>query len=155
MVKRCAAVIAAYLVLNVSTAYADPPQRLLPQYVECNSGGTRYACYTLDQQIQLNLLEENTIHVRTQLTDVARQHQIVAEIAHNLELQLAEFEGIDREQQRRISDLMRQLATEIEAKNQYRMEAESTDWWPLILGGVVGIVGVGLGVGILIKSAID
>lgn len=155
MYRKLVAVVAVYLALSAATARADDTRvRLLPQYTECTHTGERYACYTFDQQLQLNRLEEQALHWHRQMQIALQQYTLTSRLVNNLERQLAEAHSVEELQSERISHLTNQLYLEIEAKNQYRAEAESTDWWPLIIGGAVGILGIGLGLGLYLKSSL-
>lgn len=68
----------------------------------------------------------------------------------NLQVQLDDYRRIDTVLTEQVAALTAQLEHEIDQKNQYRAQAESTDYWPYVVGGIVGVLGVGFGVGALI-----
>ena len=128
-------------------------ERLLPEYIACTVDGVRYACYTADQQLQLNVLEENARTWRRQLMLTEQLRLDQAALIENLTAQITESTEIRTAQAARIQEITTQLLNEIEAKNQYRAQAESIDWWPLLVGGVVGLLGAGVAIGVSIAAA--
>lgn len=144
-------VITAIITLISNTAAADPPElRLLPEYMPCEVAGVRYACYTADQQIVLNQLELQAEHWRQQVAihnqlslDMEQLITVLGEENDALRSSNSAFEA-------RVESLLTQLEEEITAKNRYRAEAESTDVWPLVVGGTLGLVGVGVALGVLL-----
>jgi len=129
-------------------------ERLLPEYRPCTENRIRYACYTQEQQLQLNVLEENARTWRRQLLLTEQLRIDQAALVANLTEQLSETREIVTAGTARNLALTEQLMTEIEEKNRYRAEADSTDWWPLLVGGVVGLLGAGVAIGVAIVAAV-
>ena len=129
-------------------------ERLLPEFLVCSFEGTRYSCYTQEQQVQLNLLEENARTWRNQLLITTQLHFDQAALVVNLTVQLVETGEIVTAERAHNVALTAQLMTEIEEKNRYRAEADSTDWWPLLVGGVVGLLGAGVAIGVALVAAL-
>jgi hypothetical protein len=128
-------------------------ERLLPEYRPCTENRIRYACYTQEQQLQLNVLEENARTWRNQLLLTEQLRLDQAALVVNLAAQLVGSGEIVTAIRSRNVALTEQLMTEIEEKNRYRAEADSTDWWPLLVGGVVGLLGAGVAIGVAIMAA--
>jgi hypothetical protein len=135
------------------SAGVEEVERLLPVYSPCVVEGTRFACYTATQQLQLNLLEENARTWRNQLLLTEQLRLDQATLVQNLTTQLHESSEIITAERTRNEVLTAQLMTEIEEKNRYRAEADSVDWWPLLIGGVVGLLGAGVAIGVVIAAA--
>lgn len=133
--------------------YAQDIEPLLPQYTPCEVAGVRFACYTAEQQLQLNVLEESarTWRIRLRLVEQLRLDQAV--LVENLTAQLEASQEIGELHLVRIEVLRTQLLEEIELKNRYRAEADSTDWWPLLVGGVLALISVGIGIGVSVDAA--
>jgi hypothetical protein len=129
-------------------------ERLLPEFRPCTVDGERFACYTAEQQLQLNVLEENARTWRNQLLITTQLHLDQAALVVNLTAQLSEEREIVTAERARNEALTAQLMEEIEEKNRYRAEADSTDWWPLLVGGVVGLLGAGVAIGVAIVAAV-
>lgn len=132
---------------------AELTERLLPLYLPCEVGDVRYACYTPEQQVQLNRLEEQARTWRRQLLLTEQLRIDQAALVINLTEQLSETNEIVTAERARNVALTEQLMTEIEEKNRYRAEADSIDWWPLLIGGVVGLLGAGVAIGVAIAAA--
>lgn len=132
---------------------AELAERLLPQYTPCTVDGVRYACYTAEQQLQLNRLEEEARTWRRQLLLTEQLRIDQDQLIQNLTAQIAELNEIRTAHESRIEELVAQVLDEIEQKNTYRAEAESIDWWPLLVGGVVGLLGAGVAIGVGIAAA--
>jgi hypothetical protein len=120
-------------VLFASVARADtepaPEPRLLPPWTMQTCGTAQYACYDLEDQ-----------------------HQLVVDLdalVLNLKQQIAIKDTIIDTQTTRVTALVAQLNEEIAAKNKWRAEAETTDIWPLVIGGSVGLIGAGIAIGAL------
>jgi len=128
-------------------------ERLLPEYQPCTVAGARFACYTAAQQLQLNRLEEQARTWRQQvlLTEQLRLDQ--SELIANLNEQLLSGREIISAERTRNDTLTTQLLSEIEEKNRYRADADSIDWWPLLVGGVVGLLGAGVAIGVGIMAS--
>ena len=121
--------------------------RLLPPWTMRECAGAQYACYDLEGARALLVLEENARHWRIEAED---QHQLVIqldELVLNLKQQIALKDEIIETQSGRVNELVTQVNTEIAEKNKWRAEAETTDVWPLVVGGSVGLIGVGLIIG--------
>lgn len=129
------------------------PDRLLPEYRACIVDGVRYACYDEEGQLQLNTLEENARTWYTQWRINTRFRMALEAIVITRQAELTELHRVVQIQNARIEQLLTQVNEEIAAKNQYRAEAESTDVWPLIVGGAVALLGVGLATGVLVSAA--
>jgi len=129
----------------------DVPQlRLLPEYTPCTVAGVRYACFTADQVAMLNALEAHAHGLEQQLHVSEDLRLQLDQLVLNLHAQIADYVTLDTASTARIQELTTQLEHEIDQKNQYRAQAESTDYWPYIVGAAVGILGLGFGVGALI-----
>lgn len=165
IVRTVSLAAAITLVSWASTVFAQPSitpdideaaelaERLLPEYLPCTVGDVRYACYTAEQQLQLNVLEENARTWRRQLLLTEQQRIDQVTLIQNITEQLVEMGEIVTVERARIVALTEQVLREIEEKNRYRAEADSTDWWPLLLGGVVGLLGAGIAIGVAIVAA--
>lgn len=132
--------------------FDELPDRLLPEYFPCTVNGTRYACYNQDQQVQLNILEKKAKywHSQWRLSEQLRLNLTELNVAIEEQLQLQREALSDYKE--RNDQLLRQLYEQIELKNKYRAEADSIDVWPLLIGGALGLLGVGLGVGIWVAN---
>jgi hypothetical protein len=131
-----------------TAATLDVPElRLLPEYTPCTVAGVRFACFTADQVAQLNALEARAHGLEEQLHLSENLRLELDQLVINLHAQIADYVVIDTASTARILELTTQLGHEIDQKNQYRVQAESTDYWPYVVGAVVGILGVGFGVG--------
>lgn len=140
-------------VLSWTSAVHAQPDRLLPAYTECSVEGIRYACYSASQQLQLNLLEENARTWRAQL-ELSEQLRIdQARLIINLGEQITDYALLIASERRRIEALTTQLLSEIEEKNRYRAEASNIDWWPLLVGGIVGLIGAGVAIGVGVAAS--
>jgi parvulin-like peptidyl-prolyl isomerase len=142
--------IAAAQDTTVAVAAEAPQLRLLPEYTPCTVSGARYACFTADQVAQLNALEAQAQGWEHQLHLSETLRLQLDQLVINLQAQVALHQSIDDANEARIQELTTQLGHEIEQKNQYRAQAESTDYWPYIIGGAIGVLGVGFGVGALL-----
>lgn len=79
----------------------------------------------------------------------------LTDLRHNLEGQVASLNAVTEMRAIRLAELTEQLNTEIEEKNRWRAEAETPDVWPLLIGGVVALLGVGLAVGVMVAGLTD
>lgn len=140
-------------VLGWTSAVHAQPDRLLPEYTECTVEGIRYACYSASQQLQLNLLEEQARTWRTQLLLTEQLHLDQADLIINLSAQITDYALLVTAERERIETLTAQLLTEIEDKNRYRAEASNIDWWPLLVGGIVGLIGAGVAIGVGVAAS--
>jgi predicted RNase H-like nuclease (RuvC/YqgF family) len=132
---------------------AEDQLRLLPEYTPCVVSGVRYACYTAEQQAQLNALEITARGLRAQLRISEELRVDLDRLILNLQQQQTQRDEIITLLRAQIEELNRHLMEEIEAKNRYRAEAESgPDTWPLWVGGIVGLLGLGFGVGAAIAA---
>jgi len=145
------------LLLGPTTARAQPSAptdavelRLLPEYTPCTVTGVRYACFTADQVAMLNALEVLAHGTQRQLRLSEDLRLELDRLVINLQVQLDDYRRIDTVLTEQVAALTAQLEHEIDQKNQYRAQAESTDYWPYVVGGIVGVLGVGFGVGALI-----
>ncbi len=135
---------------TTATVLDTPELRLLPEYTPCVVAGVRFACFTAAQVSQLNALEAlaQGYEIRLRISEDLRLQ--LDQLILNLQAQIVDLQSIDAANVARMAELTTQLEHEIEQKNQYRAQAESTDWWPYVVGGVIGVLGVGFGVGALI-----
>jgi len=121
--------------------------RLLPEYLPCEFKGARYACYSLDQQKQLLLLEANakawqaqTVAGSLALRDRSAEVTLLYE---QLRLSL-QNEQLSKEF---LAKQTKELNKAIKEKNDWRAEAETPVIWPYIVGGIIGVLGLGFGLG--------
>ena len=121
--------------------------RLLPEYLPCEFKGARYACYSLDQQKQLLLLEANakawqeqTVAGSLALRDRSAEITLLYE---QLRLSL-QNEQLSKEF---LAKQTKELNKAIKEKNDWRAEAETPVIWPYIVGGIIGVLGLGFGLG--------
>jgi len=128
------------------------PVTLLPTYTLQIHENTQYACYTHSQQRDLFILEQYAGHWFLQWKTTRQLVTDLTTLAQNRAEQISHLEIVLEMQRSRILEIGTQLEKEIEAKNQYRIEAEDTDIWPLLLGGVIGIVGAGIAIGALLTG---
>jgi hypothetical protein len=147
----------AVLILSLTPAAVaaqDAPLelRLLPEYTPCVVNNVRFACFTAPQVAMLNALEALAQGTQRQLRISEDLRLQLDQLVINLQAQLVDHETIDTANQARIAELTAQLEHEIEQKNQYRAQAESVDYWPYVIGGAIGILGVGFGVGALLAQ---
>lgn len=127
-----------------------PELRLLPEYTPCVVNGERFACFTAAQVAMLNALEAHAHGLEQQLRLSDGLRLQLDQLVINLHAQIADYVTLDTAHTARIQELTTQLEHEIDQKNQYRAQAESTDYWPYIVGAAVGILGLGFGVGALV-----
>lgn len=156
-----------YLVILLALAYSNTAQadnmptpapiataltaaltlRLLPEYLPCEFQGNRYACYSLDQQKQLLLLEANAKAWQQQAAAGAlalRDRSVeITLLYEQLRLSLSN-EQLSKEF---LAKQTKELNKTIKEKNDWRAEAETPVIWPYIIGGVIGVLGLGFGVG--------
>jgi len=126
--------------------------RLLPEYRPCTFEGTRYACYTAEQQAALNALEVQARGWERQLRLSEDLRLNLDQLVINLQSQINEYVELMAAHARHESELAARLAEEIEAKNRYRREAENTDWLTLTIGVGVGVLGLGFGLGAFLTT---
>lgn len=123
----------------------------LPEYTPCSENNVRYACYSLEQQKQLLVLEANAHTWQAQLyllnaalVNKTRELKLVTE-----QLKITE-DSVTRSVQH-VDTLTKQLNDAINDKNNWRAKAEAPVVWPYVIGGVIGILGLGFGLGAAIS----
>lgn len=146
-------VLAILLLPATARAQEVEELRLLPEFTPCTVAGVRYACYTAESQARLNALELLTQGLQRQLRSSETLRLTADALVLNMQAQLVERNSIIELTAAQVTQLTAQLMTEIEAKNRFRAEAErGPDLWPIILGVVVGVLGLGLGAGLAISA---
>lgn len=153
MLKKGTAFVLVFAVLLIpSTAYADWPwgaeitteTRLIPPYTPCVHAGERQACYTFEQQQWLNQLEIEARGWYMQWNYYVQLAFEQEEILALKDAEIIEWQAANDLMGLRVNELLFQLNTAIEEKNEYRRQAESRPTWPLFLGGALTLIGVGL-----------
>lgn len=132
---------------------AELSERLLPEFMPCVVADVRYACYTAEQQVQLNRLEAQTRTWWRQASILEQLYLDQIEMVLNLNEQLIETRAIVTAERARNEVLTAQVMDEIAKKNQYRAEADSTDWWPLLVGGTLALLAAGVAIGVGVSAA--
>lgn len=145
--KKAGSVFLA-LLFCASTALAQDG-RLLPQWTRCHED---YACFTLEQTRELLLLEQRARRWHDELElrlELEARHE---ELLIGLRAQVVELETALDLRETRILELTESLNTALEEKNQWRAEAETPDVWPLVVGGSLALIAVGLGIGWMVDG---
>ena len=125
------------------------PERLLPQYSSCVADDRRWACYDLEQQMELNRFEARArawhAHLVTAKFSLDTHRLLVLNFAEQQRV----LQGIVSSEQLRNKELTKQLMVEIEEKHTYKAKADQISWWPLALGGAAVILAGGMVVGVI------
>ncbi len=156
-----ATAVALVLVFGSALARAEPtltagptevlPKRLLPEYEPCEVDDVRYACFTAEQMVDLNLLEAKARYWHEQWANNASLLRTREEQVSKLQLQINLQLQIEKDALTRIDDLQQQVVTEIQDKNVWRTKAEHPPTWPLWVGGLLGVLGLGAFLGSVIR----
>lgn len=150
--KRIASVVLG-LVLTTSTGVAqEPTERRLPQWIRCHED---YACFTLEQTQELLVLEQRLLQAEASYTLEHGLTLHLEELNTNLTTQSTELQAALDLRALRIQELTEQLFSEIAQKNEWRAKAETPTVWPLVVGGVLALLAVGLAAGVLVAGIPD
>jgi len=149
--KYVAAIALLVLTSLPPPVYAQDTLRLLPAYTACTDQGVRYACYTLEQQQQLNELEVRARHWQDRMHLLEQQQLVLRAQVVNAQQQLDTLQEELQIEHSLGERLRAQLEDEIRAKNRYRAEADSIRAWPLVVGGALALLSAGLTVGLFVS----
>jgi hypothetical protein len=127
------------------------PNRLIPEYTPCIYNGAKFACFTKEQVTELFMFELRAKYWHTQwrhylLTIPKKEAQ-----TDNLQLQIDTHTLLELAAKERTTVLNQQLKEAIEEKNEWRTKATNTSSWPLWVGSIVGLLGVGAFLGSLFQ----
>lgn len=129
---------------------AEPEEeRLLPQWTRCMPD---YACYGFEEAQELLLMEQEALMWRRELEESRQLLAIYNELTVNLELQVTSLLTALELRDRQNEEVTSQLNEEIAEKNRFRAEAETPTVWPLLVGGIIGVLGAAFGIGALVAK---
>lgn len=132
---------------------AEPEEeRLLPQWTRCMEG---YACYDFEQAQELLLMEQEALMWHAELAETQQVLVIFEELTVNLELQVSSLLEALRLRDTQNEELTLQLNEEIKEKNRFRAEAETPTVWPLLVGGILAVLGAAVGIGAVVRLTAD